>query len=95
MKNEKYEIVLLNNLETNKIRCLIVLIELLIVNISNKTIVARLYAKFLISMNVLSKNKFVEISKSRFVNDEIIEIKKYIKTFVNVDGDTFFFNETY
>ncbi len=95
MKDERYEIVLLNNPGTGKTRCSTALTGLLIVNTLGKTIVARLYAKFLTSMYVLSGNGFVEISGSRLANDEVAGAKKHIETLVNAGGGAFFLDEAY
>lgn len=56
---------------------------------------ARLYAKFLTSVNILTGNKFVKTLRSRFVNDEIPGAKKHIETIVNVGEGAFFLDEVY
>ena len=95
MKDERYEFNLSNNPGTGKTRCSTALTGLLIVNTFGKTVVARLYAKFLTSMDVLSGNGFVEISESRLANDEVAGAKKYIETLANAGGGAFFLDEAY
>ncbi|KAL2044224.1 hypothetical protein N7G274_002929 [Stereocaulon virgatum] len=62
---------------------------------TGKTTVARLYAKFLTSMGVLSGNEFVETSGSRLANDGVAGAKKHIETLVNAGGGAFFLDEAY
>jgi len=95
MKDERYGIVLLGNPGTGKTRCPTALTGLLTVNTSGKTTVARLYAKFLTSMGVLSGNEFVETSGSRLANDGVAGAKKHIETLFNAGGGAFFLDEAY
>ena len=95
MKDERYGIVLLGNPGTGKTRCPTALTGSLTVNTSGKTTVARLYAKFLTSMGVLSGNGFVETSGSRLANDGVAGAKKHMETLVNAGGGAFFLDEAY
>lgn len=95
MKDERYGIVLLGNPGTGKTRSPKVLDSLLTVEPSGKTTVARLYAKFLTSMGVLSGNEFVETSGSRLANDGVAGAKKHVETIVNAGGGAFFLDEAY
>jgi len=65
------------------------------VNTLGKTTIARLYAKFLTSIGILSGNGFVKTSGSRLANDGVTRAKKYIKTLINTDRSIFFLNEAY
>ena len=56
---------------------------------------ARLYAKFLTSMCVLTGDEFVETSGSRLANDGVAGAKKHIETIVNAGGGAFFLDEAY
>jgi len=95
MKDERYGIVLLANPGTGKTRCTTALTGLLTVNTSGKTTVARLYAKFLTSIGVLSGNGFVETSGSRLANDGVAGAKKHMETLIIAGGGAFFFDEAY
>ena len=95
MKDERYGIVLLGNPGTGKTPLPAALTGLLTVSTSGKTTVARLYAKFLTSMGVLSGNEFVETSGSRLANDGVAGAKKHIETLVNAGGGAFFLDEAY
>ena len=95
IKDERYGIVLLENPGTGKTRCPNALTGLLTANTSGKTTVARLYAKFLTSMGVLSGNEFAETSGSRLANEGVAGAKKHIETIVNAGGGAFFLDEAY
>ena len=95
MKDERYGMVLLGNPGTGETRYPTALIKSLTASSSGKTTVARLYAKFLTSMGVLSGNEFVETSGSRLANDGVAGTRKYIETIVNAGGGTFFLDEAY
>src|ERR1700692_563708 len=60
-----------------------------------KTTVARHYAKFLTSLEVLPGNAFIETTGSRLANDGVAGIKKHIEEVVNAGGGTIFVDEAY
>lgn len=60
-----------------------------------KTTVARLYAKFLTSLQVLPGNAFIETTGSRLANDGVAGIKKHIEEVVNAGGGAIFVDEAY
>lgn len=60
-----------------------------------KTTVARHYAKFLSSIEVLPGSEFIETTGSRLANEGVAGIKKHIETLVNAGGGALFVDETY
>ncbi|KZP13920.1 P-loop containing nucleoside triphosphate hydrolase protein [Athelia psychrophila] len=62
---------------------------------TGKTTVARLYAKFLTSVDVLPGNAFVETTGSRLANDGVAGVKKHIEDVVSQGGGTVFCDEAY
>lgn len=60
-----------------------------------KTTVARHYAKFLTSLQVLPGNAFIETTGSRLANDGVAGIKKHIEEVVNAGGGAIFVDEAY
>jgi ATPase family associated with various cellular activities (AAA)/AAA lid domain len=60
-----------------------------------KTTVARHYAKFLSSVEVLPGNEFIETTGSRLANEGVAGIKKHIETLLNAGGGAIFVDETY
>lgn len=94
-KDDRFGIVLLGNPGTGKTNHSTALTRSLIVSASGKTTVARLYAKFLTSIGVLSGTEFVETSGSRLANDGVAGAKKHIETIGNAGGGAFFLDEAY
>jgi hypothetical protein len=62
---------------------------------AGKTTVARHYAKFLASLQVLPGNAFIETTGSRLANDGVAGIKKHIEEVVNGGGGAIFVDEAY
>ena len=62
---------------------------------TGKTTVARLYAKFLTSMDVLPGTEFIETSGSRLSSDGVPGAKKHIETLTKAGGGCFFLDEAY
>jgi replication-associated recombination protein RarA len=93
MKDERYGIVLLGNPGTGKTSFLVVPSGHL--PFAGKTTVARLYAKFLTSMDVLTGTEFVEISGSSLAHDGVAGAKKHIKAILKAGGGAFFLDEAY
>lgn len=60
-----------------------------------KTTVARHYAKFLSSVEVLPGSEFVETTGSRLANEGVAGIKKHLETIINAGGGAIFVDETY
>jgi replication-associated recombination protein RarA len=60
-----------------------------------KTTVARHYAKFLTSIQVLPGNAFIETTGSRLANDGVAGVKKHVEEVVNAGGGTIFVDEAY
>ena len=60
-----------------------------------KTTVARLYAQFLASIQVLPGTEFVETTGSRLANEGIPGAKKHIEQILNAGGGAFFLDEAY
>jgi hypothetical protein len=63
--------------------------------VSGKTTVARLYAKFLASVQVLPGNSFIETTGSRMANDGVPAIQKTIQKVLEDGGGTIFCDEAY
>lgn len=93
-KTERFNIVLLGNPGTGAVeiarKCITE-----IMYYSGKTTVARHYAKFLASVDVLPGNAFVETTGSRLANDGVPGIKKQIEEILNGGGGTIFVDEAY
>jgi len=64
-------------------------------NTSGKTIITRLYIKFLTSISILLGNRFIKTLESRLINNRITRAKKYIETLIIINKDIFFFNKAY
>ncbi|TDL30087.1 P-loop containing nucleoside triphosphate hydrolase protein [Rickenella mellea] len=62
---------------------------------TGKTTVARLYAKFLTSVDVLPGNAFIETTGSRLANDGVAGVKKHIEEVINAGGGAIFVDEAY
>ena len=62
---------------------------------TGKTTIARLYAKFLVSMGVLPGTAFIETTGSRIANDGVAGTKKHIEEIHNAGGGTLFLDEAY
>ncbi|KAL6302615.1 P-loop containing nucleoside triphosphate hydrolase protein [Sparassis latifolia] len=62
---------------------------------TGKTTVARHYAKFLTSLQVLPGAAFVETTGSRLANDGVAGIKKHIEEVINAGGGAIFVDEAY
>jgi replication-associated recombination protein RarA len=60
-----------------------------------KTTVARLYAKFLTSVGVISGSEFFETTGSRLASDSVSEAKKHVENLLNAGGGVFFLDEAY
>lgn len=60
-----------------------------------KTTVARLYAKFLASFDILPGSEFVETTGSRLANDGVNGAKDHIDKILNAGGGAFFLDEAY
>lgn len=60
-----------------------------------KTTVARHYAKFLTSLEVLPGNEFVETTGSSLANDGVPGAKKLIEGVINAGGGAIFIDEAY
>jgi replication-associated recombination protein RarA len=60
-----------------------------------KTTVARLYAKFLTSVGVISGSEFFETTGSRLASDGVSEAKKRVENLLNAGGGVFFLDEAY
>lgn len=56
---------------------------------------ARLYAKFLVSVSVLPGSEFVETTGSRLASEGVAGAKKHIETVINAGGGAFFLDEAY
>jgi hypothetical protein len=57
--------------------------------------VARLYAKFLTSVGVISGSEFVETTGSRLASEGVAAAKKHIENLLNAGGGVFFLDEAY
>lgn len=99
LKGERFNVVLLGNPGTGIIFYGVLShvsgTDVISVNTIGKTTVARHYAKFLASMQVLPGNEFVETTGSRLANDGVAGIKKIIEDVVNAGGGTIFVDEAY
>jgi energy-coupling factor transporter ATP-binding protein EcfA2 len=62
---------------------------------TGKTTVARLYAKILISLQVLSGTEFVETTGSRLANEGVPALDKILKDILAADGGVLFVDEAY
>ncbi|KAK7054630.1 hypothetical protein VNI00_003093 [Paramarasmius palmivorus] len=62
---------------------------------TGKTTVARLYAKFLASVNVLPGNKFIETTGSRVSDGGVKEMKQHIDNVLKAGGGAIFVDEAY
>ncbi|KDQ11900.1 hypothetical protein BOTBODRAFT_189574 [Botryobasidium botryosum FD-172 SS1] len=62
---------------------------------TGKTTVARQYAKFLTSLQVLPGSAFIETTGSRLANDGVSGIKKHIEEVINAGGGAIFVDEAY
>jgi replication-associated recombination protein RarA len=60
-----------------------------------KTTVARLYAKFLTSVGVISGSEFLETTGSRLASEGITAAKKHVENLLNAGGGVFFLDEAY
>ena len=64
-------------------------------SVLGKTTVARLYAKFLTSMGVLTGSEFVETTGARLAGDGVAGAKAHIDNIVKAGGGAFFLDEAY
>ncbi|KAK2747019.1 hypothetical protein FQN55_005288 [Onygenales sp. PD_40] len=62
---------------------------------TGKTTVARLYAKFLASLDILPGSEFVETTGSRLASDGVNGAKGHIDKIVQAGGGAFFLDEAY
>ncbi|CAL1701681.1 unnamed protein product [Somion occarium] len=62
---------------------------------TGKTTVARHYAKFLASVQVLPGNMFIETTGSRLANDGVPAVKKHLEDIINAGGGAIFVDEAY
>ncbi|KAK2808786.1 hypothetical protein FQN50_004459 [Emmonsiellopsis sp. PD_5] len=62
---------------------------------TGKTTVARLYAKFLASLDILPGSEFVETTGSRLASDGVKGAKGHIDKIVQAGGGAFFLDEAY
>jgi DNA replication protein DnaC len=97
LKDERFNIVLLGNPGTGKslLSSAQGFIRVLITSHVGKTTVARHYAKFLSSVDVLPGSEFIETTGSRLANDGVAGIKKHLETLTNAGGGAMFVDETY
>jgi ATP-dependent Clp protease ATP-binding subunit ClpA len=63
--------------------------------IIGKTTVARLYGKFLASVQVIPGNAFVETTGSRLANEGVTGVKKTVEKIIEDGGGTLFCDEAY
>jgi len=68
---------------------------MLMLNVSGKTTVARLYAQFLASVDLLPGNAFVETTGSLLASDGIPGAQKHIKHILESGGGAMFVDEAY
>jgi hypothetical protein len=97
LKNESFNIVLLGNPGTGLCSFSWPSDVDGLANITSigKTTVARLYAKFLSSVNVLPACEFLETTGSRLSNDGVAGVKKHLETLINAGGGVLFVDEAY
>lgn len=62
---------------------------------TGKTTVARLYAKFLTSVDALTGSELFETSGSRLANEGVSGAKKHVEYVTNAGGGAFFIDEAY
>ncbi|OJD15900.1 hypothetical protein AJ78_03879 [Emergomyces pasteurianus Ep9510] len=62
---------------------------------TGKTTVARLYAKFLVSFDILPGNEFIETTGSHLANEGVNGAKGRIDKLLNAGGGAFFVDEAY
>lgn len=62
---------------------------------AGKTTVARHYAKFLASVDVLPNDLFIETTGSRLANDGVSGVKKQVEDMLKNGGGTMFIDEAY
>ncbi|OAX80316.1 hypothetical protein ACJ72_05356 [Emergomyces africanus] len=62
---------------------------------TGKTTVARLYAKFLVSFDILPGSEFIETTGSRLANEGVNGAKGHIDKLLNAGGGAFFLDEAY
>jgi hypothetical protein len=62
---------------------------------TGKTTVARLYASFLLSLDVMPGSEFVETTGSSLANDGVAGAKKLVERILNAGGGAFFLDEAY
>ena len=67
----------------------------LIDSAQGKTTVARHYAKFLASVNIIPTDTLFETTGSRLANEGVPGIKKQVETMLSSDGGTIFVDEAY
>jgi hypothetical protein len=68
---------------------------LILTILPGKTTIARLYAKFLASVQVLPANNFIETTGSRLANEGVSGAKKMIEKVIEDGGGTIFCDEAY
>ncbi|KIM32087.1 hypothetical protein M408DRAFT_63388 [Serendipita vermifera MAFF 305830] len=62
---------------------------------TGKTTVARIYGRFLASMQVIEGTTFEETTGARLANDGVDAVRKMIENLVNAGGGTLFIDEAY
>ena len=91
MKKERLGLVLLGNPGTGEF-----LFRLCAsTDVVGKTTIARLYAQFLTSVDVLPGTEFFETTASRLANEGVAGAKKHVETILNAGGGAFFVDEAY
>jgi hypothetical protein len=96
MKDERLGVVLLGNPGTGRTNCTVYpWLFLLTDSLLGKTTVARLYARFLVSIGVLPGNEFLETTGSRLASEGVPGAKKHIDAILKAGGGTFFLDEAY
>lgn len=96
LHDERFGVVLLGNPGTGE-TTLHVALSILhsYLTLPGKTTVARHYAKFLASMNVLPSDEFIETTGSRLAHGGVAEIKKHVEKLLAGDGGVIFIDEAY